>query len=353
MGARTRIAVIGAGLIGPRHAQTVAENPRAELVAIVDLSPSGAQLAATLKVPYHQTVEHLLLSPEKPDGAIICTPNHTHVAVGLQLVRGGVDILVEKPISTDVKDGQELVRTAQELGVKILVGHHRRFNSYMLAAKDVITSGAIGEPVAANGVWATHKPLDYFDPPAQWRRSETGGVILINLIHEVDLLHYLLGPISRVYAEAMPRRRGFDAEEGASITFKFTSGAVASFLLSDHMPSPYNFEAGTGENPLLPATGQDFYRVFGTEGTLSVPDLQIWSYRKGSTKSWHAQMTSSKVDVSIRAPFEAQLDHFIKVIRREEPPNCSGADGLAALVVCNAIKESIKAGKPIDIESPR
>ncbi|EXJ78917.1 oxidoreductase [Capronia epimyces CBS 606.96] len=347
-----KIAVIGAGLIGPRHAQTVAADSNALLSAIVDLTSAGEELARKLKVPYYKTVADLLQSADKPDGAIICTPNHTHVAVGLELVRGGVNILVEKPISTDIESGQELVRTAQELGVKVLVGHHRRFNSYMLAAKDVVASGRIGDLVAINGIWATYKPLDYFDPPAVWRRAKTGGVILINLIHEIDLMHYLLGPITRVYAEPIPSRRGFDADEGAAITLRFKSGAVGSFLLSDNVPSPHNFEAGTGENPLIPQAGKDFYRLFGSEATLSVPDLTIWSYANTTVKSWLSPLTTEEVTVDVKTPFESQLAHFIKVIKGAEEPSCSGADGLRALIVCDALKQSLETGAPVDVASP-
>ncbi|KAK5412396.1 hypothetical protein LTR06_005366 [Exophiala xenobiotica] len=347
-----KIAVIGAGLIGPRHAQTVSNDPNAVLAAIVDPMQAGAELPSKLKVPYYRTIAQLLESADKPDGAIICTPNHTHVAVGLQLARGGVNILVEKPISTDIKSGQELVRTAEELGVKVLVGHHRRFNSYMRAAKWALDAGKIGDPIAINGIWATYKPIDYFDPPAEWRRTKTGGVILINLIHEVDLLHYLLGPITKVYAEPIPHRRGFDADEGAAITFRFKSGAVGSFLLSDNVPSPHNFEAGTGENPLIPRAGKDFYRLFGSEGTLSVPDMSITSYRDSSAKSWLAPMTSEVVDLDVKTPFELQLAHFVRVIKGQEEASCSGADGLAALVICNAVVQSVETGEPITIEYP-
>lgn len=350
MPARTKIAVIGVGLIGPRHVQTVVADPNAQLSAIVDLSPSGAELASKFAVPYYKSVAELLKSPDKPDGAIVCTPNHTHVAVGLELVRGGVDILVEKPISIDIESGQELVRTAQQLGVKVLVGHHRRFNSFMLAAREVVASGKIGDPVAVNGIWATYKPPEYFDSPAEWRRTTAGGVILTNLIHEVDLLQYLLGPIRRVYAEPIPSRRGFDADEGAAATLKFQSGVVGSFLISDNAPSPHNFEAGTGENPLIPKVGKDFYRIFGSNGTLSVPDLTVWSYENSTSKSWHAPMCVEEVAVDVKTPFESQLAHFIEVIRSNAEPNCRGADGLAALAVCNGLKKSLETGNPVDIE---
>ncbi|KAJ9630006.1 hypothetical protein H2204_008810 [Knufia peltigerae] len=350
MAGPTKIAVIGAGLIGPRHAETVAVDPCAVLLAIVDLAPAGAELAKRLKVPYYKSIAELLEGPEKPDGAIICTPNHTHVAVGLQLVQAGVNILVEKPVSTDIKSGAELVRTAERLGVQVLVGHHRRFNSYIQATKHSLNAGKIGDPVAINGIWATYKPIDYFDSPAEWRRTQTGGVVLINLIHEIDLMHYLLGPITKVYAEPTPSRRGFDAEEGFAMTLRFKSGAVGSFLVSDNAPSPHNFEAGTGENPLIPRTGKDFYRLLGSEGTLSVPDMTITSYRGSTAKSWHAPMITETFDVDMKIPFALQLEHFIKVIKGQEQASCSGAEGLAALVVCNAIKDSLQTGQPVMIE---
>lgn len=344
----TKIAVIGVGLIGPRHAQTVIDDGDAVLSAIVD-PMLGEDLAKTLGVAHYHSVADLVTSTDKPDGAIICTPNHTHVAVGLELIRAGVHILVEKPISIDVETGQTLVREGEKAGVKILVGHHRRFNSYIIAAKEVISAGRLGDPVAINGLWTSYKPLDYFDPPTEWRKGKTGGVILINLIHEVDLLHHLLGPIIKVYAEPMPSRRGFDAEEGAATTLRFRSGAVGTFLVSDNVPSPHNFEAGTGENPLIPQTSKDFYRVLGSDAVLSVPDLEIWSYKDSASKSWHSNMTKDSVRVEVETPFRLQLAHFVRVIRGQEEPSCSGAFGLAALAVCSALKESMETGQPVNI----
>ncbi|KAK5048578.1 hypothetical protein LTR84_005669 [Exophiala bonariae] len=348
-----KIAVIGVGLIGPRHAETVAASPNASLAAIVDLMPTGKALATKLNVPYYQTVSDLLESADKPDGAIICTPNHTHVAVGLELARAGVNILVEKPISIDIESGQELVRTAHEAGVRLLVGHHRRFNSYMLAAKKTLVSGELGDLIAINGIWSTYKPLDYFDPPTEWRRAKTGGVILINMIHEIDLMHYLFGRITRVYAEPIPSRRGFDADEGAAITLRFESGAVGSFLLSDNTPSPHNFEAGTGENPLIPKVGEDFYRIFGSNASFSIPDMTVWSYGSDATKSWHSPMSKEQIKVDAITPFVSQLEHFVAVIQGIEEPSCSGADGLSALIVCEALKKSLETGAPVTIEFPK
>src|SRR5206468_2099402 len=106
-----------------------------------------------------------------------------------------------------------------------------------------------------------------------------------------------------------------------------------------------SFEQGTGENPLLPrartAGGDevDVYRIFGTDGTLSVPDLTLWTYGERE-RSWLQEMSRTKLDIDHdpRVPFERQLDHFVEVIRGEAMPMCSGQDGLRAVAVCNAIR---------------
>lgn len=220
-----------------------------------------------------------------------------------------------------------------------------------MAAKKLIPS--LGRLVAVNGLWTLYKPAQYFDAPTEWRRSDTAGPVLINLIHEIDILHHFFGPITRVYAEKTLSQRGFPAEEGAAITLRFANGMVGTFMLCDAVVSPHNFEAGTGENPTIPKVGEDFYRIFGSEGSLSVPDLTQWTYMAGK-KSWTKQLESRKFDVpALKPPFELQIEHFVRVIRGEELPSCSGMEGLQAVVVSEAIKESMKTNLPVEIKKEK
>ncbi|KAI0167776.1 hypothetical protein BJ166DRAFT_520645 [Pestalotiopsis sp. NC0098] len=347
--AKIQIAIIGAGLIGPRHAEAVAKSSGAEVSAIVDVTPKGNELATKYGVPFYSTVADMLQSTSKPDAAIICTPNHTHVSLTKELLAADVHVLVEKPVSTDIPSGKELVQIASSSKAKTLVGHHRRFNPYMVAAKSIVSSGSLGRIIGINGLWALHKPQEYFEAPTDWRQGSTGGVVLINMVHEVDLLHYLFGPIASVHAEKTISQRGHAAEEGAAITLRFKSGTVGSFFICDNAPSPWNFESGTGENPLIPKTGQDFYRIFGTDASLSVPDMTVWSY-KGTQKSWHSEIVSEKSSVADGVPFELQVDHFTRVVRGEEAPNCTVQAGLAALIMCQAIKEALEDNSTVQIE---
>ncbi|VUC27000.1 unnamed protein product [Clonostachys rosea] len=361
-----RIAIIGfSGLIGKRHTSHVLANPSTELVATVDPSPAAPSVASSLgieHVPLFTSIAEMFNSSvPRPDAAIVCTPNHTHVPLAKELVEAGIPVLVEKPISNDIESGRKLVNLAQSKGVPLLVGHHRRFNPYIIAAKQALDRGKVGEVTAISGIWTAFKPDPYFDAGA-WRKfkSQGGGVVLINMIHEVDNLQFLLGPIIRIHAEEMLRRRttttGDDnkdaAEEGVALTLRFASGVVGTFIISDAVVSPHNFEMGTGENPTMPpvrlphgSDEVDVYRIFGTNGTLSVPDMRLWKYHEGTEKSWNTPIGHEKleIDQDPRVPFDRQLDHFVKVVLGQDQPNCTGEQGLSALEVCEAIRDAIRS----------
>ncbi|KAH8651388.1 quinate utilization oxidoreductase QutH [Xylariales sp. PMI_506] len=353
-----KFAIIGfSGLIGVRHLDHVLKNPSTELVALIDPAPVAKGMAEEKGIPYFASIGAMLQSPDvaRPDAAIVCTPNHTHIPLALELVEAGIHVLVEKPLSTDAISGASLVLRAKEKGVQVLVGHHRRFNPYVVATKQAIESGLVGDITAMSALWTAYKPEPYFtsDPKSAWRSSKKdgGGVVLINLVHEIDILQYLFGPIVRVHAEKTLTRRGDEpdrAEEGAVMTMRFSNGIVGTMVLSDAVVSPHFFEAGTGENPMLPVAHRqsgeeiDVYRVFGTKGTLSVPDMTHWGYGTDAP-NWTSEIIPTKItiDDDPRPPFERQLDHFIGVVRGSETPRCSGEEGLRAVVVCDAVRRAL------------
>ena len=356
-----RIAIIGAGLIGPRHAQSVLSNASTELVALVDPARNGAGVASGLQTAYFPSIPAMLEAIPKPDGALVCTPNHTHVAVARELLANGIHVLVEKPISDSVEGGRDLLdfaRRPENAHLKLLVGHHRRFNPYVVKTREILDSGSLGRVVAVNGLWMLCKPETYFAPPGDWRRKcSSGGVIPINLVHDIDILHYLFGPVVRIHAErTLPQRPHppHEAEEGAALTLRFSSGVVGTFLVCDTTPSPHSFETGTGENPLIPTspTGgdSDFYRIFGANASLSVPDMTRWSYDGRLDKSWDQPLAVERFEVPQATPFDLQLGHFVDVVRGVQEPVCPGVEGLRALTVCQAVKKALERGQPVDIQ---
>jgi len=129
-----RIAVVGVGLIGKRHIAAVQRSEIASVVGIVDPAHSTTEFATDLGLDCYATISDML-KMAAPDGVIIATPNQMHVENGLECIRARIPILIEKPIAVDSQSTLLLVKEAEGAGVSILVGHHRRHNPIIRAAK--------------------------------------------------------------------------------------------------------------------------------------------------------------------------------------------------------------------------
>ncbi|KXT05272.1 hypothetical protein AC579_7456 [Pseudocercospora musae] len=304
------IAIIGTGLIGPRHAKSVAADPNAALHCFVDPRAEAAAIAESCRLPWYESVQAMLQAEHHPEAAIVY--------------------------------GKKLIETAKDSDRHLIAGHHRRFSPYVTAAKQALEQGTIGRPIAVSGICVTYKPASYCESPTEWRAGVTGGPILINLVHDLDILQYLLGPITRVHAEKALSTRGNQVEEGAAILLRFASGVIYA------SPSAHNFESGTGENLAIPRVGKEFYRIFGSEGTLSVGDMKVSSYDDGVEKSWTSLLNEKLLAVGQQVSFNEQVANLIDVVRGLEQPGWTGPDGLSALVVCDAVRQAMVSGQPID-----
>lgn len=357
------VVVGGGGLIGPRHVQHVVNHSNTELFAVIDVSDAGAKIAAAHNARFFHSIGEMIEFCDNerypyPDGAIVCTPNHTHIKLSVELASHGINLLVEKPLSSDINESKAMKQYAEEKGVKLLVGHHRRFNPYIVYAKQNLDK--VGEIIAVQGTWALRKDEQYFQK-GLWRtdRATGGGPLMINLVHDIDLLQFLFGPLERVYAELVKKQRKHypNVDEGAVLTLKFKSGVCGTFICSDNVSSPFNFEAGTGENPTVPKESEavGFYRVFGSQGTLSIPDLNLFHQPDtAGTGSWLNEFTTEKiVDEGLlhEKPFDLQLDHFVDVIKGKEEPFCTADDGISALLCIDAVLRSIETGLPQVVQS--
>src|SRR5678816_3984369 len=183
-----RIAVLGAGLVGRKHIKTILSLPEvAQLAAVADpvADPSSLELGGAEWF----TDAQQMLDRIKPEAVIIATPNALHAGHGALCCARGIHFLVEKPVTATLDEAAELVRAVQDSGVRTLVGHHRRYLAVVQQAKALIAQGALGDLVGTSVVWATRKPDDYFK--ATWRTEPGGGPLLINAIHEIDLLRHL------------------------------------------------------------------------------------------------------------------------------------------------------------------
>ena len=342
--APVRLAVVGAGLIGRQHIRRVRNEPEAALVAIVDPTDGARELAQGAGTPWFPDLA-ALLQADRPDGVIVATPNQLHVANGLACVEAGVPMLMEKPVSDDVAGGWELVAATEQAGVPMLVGHHRRHSPLIHEAKAIVASGAIGRVTAVNGLCWFLKPQDYFD--AAWRRQPGAGVVLINLIHVIDDLRNICGDLASVQALQANAVRGFAVEDTAAILLRFRSSALGTISISDTVAAPWSWELTSGEDKAFPGTDQSCYLIGGTEGSVSVPRLELW--RHAGDKAWWGPIRAERRILPEQDPLVLQLRQFCRVVRREEPPLLGGREAMKTLEATLAVKESATTGKAIDL----
>ena len=344
----TRIAIAGAGTIGQAHIAVAQRSPNCRLSAIVDPSPAAVAVAKAANVPLFTSLGDLLAA-DRPDGALLATPNHLHVPQALQCIEAGLPILLEKPIATTVAQGEQLLKVVNATGARVLIGHHRAHSPIMAKAKEVVQSGQLGQLVAVMGSATFFKPDDYFDS-APWRRELGAGPILVNMIHEVHNLRMLCGDIVAVQAFASHATRGFVVEDSVAINLRFASGVLGTFMLSDTAACARSWEQTSQENKAYASyDDEDCYVITGTNGSLSVPTMRLKTYPRPEDRSWWKEFEVGTVGMVRDDPLTHQLEHFCAVIRGEVEPLVSARDGLENLRITEAIANAAKTGQTIHL----
>ena len=339
-----RLSVMGAGLIGKRHIEQILARPEASLASIIDPTSAARELAQSLNVAWYPLFQEI--APEdRPDGIIVATPNQMHVANGMECIEAGLPVLIEKPIADDLAGAEALVDSAERRGVTLLVGHHRRHDPMIQRAKEEIDSGRLGQIVSVHGMFWLIKPDDYFD--VVWRREKGAGPILLNLIHDVDLLRYLCGEIVAVQAAQSNRVRNYTVEETAVIILRFDSGALGTVNVSDTIQAPWSWEFTAGENPAYSHTPETCYQIGGRRASLALPQLDLWHHP--SKASWWAPLERERLSFVPQHPLGLQIANFCAVISGTAKPVVSGREGLNTLRVIDAIKRAAESGNLVSV----
>ena len=338
------VALIGAGAIGRMHAERCLRHPDVHLATIADPTDAGRVLAAALDVPWFAGHQELFDS-KRVGAAIVATPNATHLKVGLDCIAQRVPVLIEKPIAGTLADGAALCDAADAAGVPLLVAHHRRHNPIQRRARELVEGGMLGRPVAVNGMATWLKPDSYFE--LAWRRLPGGGPVLINLIHDIDQLRFMLGEIVEVQALASNAVRGFEVEDTAAVVLRFANGALGTLAVTDAPVAPWNWDLAAGEAAHYVQQPVDSMYVCGTEASLTLPRLELWRY--AGRRGWQEEMVVQRSAPHVGDPYQTQLAHLRAVAEGREAPLCCGRDGLNTLRVALAVLQAARTRRPVTV----
>lgn len=345
MSSRMPVAVMGAGAIGRMHIERIMVHDDVQLAGIADPSPAAAELADRLGVPWFAEPLELAALPDVR-AVIVATPNGTHADIGTACLERKLPVLMEKPIADTLESAQRLCDAVSATGVPLMVGHQRRHNPLLRRARELVRAGALGRPVSATVMATWLKPDSYFE--MEWRRQPGGGPVLINMIHDIDLLRFLLGEVVSVQAQRSNAVRGFAVEDTAAALLRFECGALATLITSDAASAPWNWDLAAGEASHYAKQDVDSIFLTGTDGSLTLPQLQVFQFR--GKRGWHDPLTQERTPLHKGDPYVEQLRHLRRVAEGHETPVCSARDGLRTLEATLAVHAAAAGGGTIVLD---
>lgn len=324
-----RVGLIGCGTVALRvHVPALTSTAGAELVACASRSRSSAETAAeSCGARVFDTWEELVDDPDV-DAVDICSPNAFHRDQAVAAAKARKHVLVEKPIARTVEEADEMVNAAEAAGSVLHVAQNLRYIAPVVAAREVIGSGALGDIVGVRSAFGHSGPRDWA-PDATWffDPEASGGGALVDLgIHIIDLVLYVTG-LEAAEVSAMTMGAGKDAvEDAAHVLVRFDGGAIGSVHAS-WVARPA---------PDIQLT------IFGTAGTLHFDPRSPLTLRRAD---------GSKQEIELPAVDANPVSDFARAVAGLGPrgPAATGADGRAALAIACAAYASASTGHRAEV----
>jgi predicted dehydrogenase len=333
--------IVGAGLIGQVHAETLAAIDRAELRAVYNRSPArGKVLADRFNVPLYDDYDRFLACNDL-DAVIICTPSGTHVDFALPAAKAGKHLIVEKPLEITVARCTEIIEAAEERHVTLSVIFQNRFKDAVRVTRAALEEGRLGRLVLGDAHVKWYRPENYYQGWKGTKQYDGGGALMNQGIHTIDLLQWMMGPVVEVYGYVETRIHRIEVEDVGVATLRFRSGALGVITSS------------TATYPGL----HEQLGIYGENGSVELSGNRIatWQFRtKRANDTAISGIDAGKTfgGSSNPARIESELHHrqleaiATAILEGKEPP-VDGNEAKKSVAIIEAIYESNQTRKPI------
>ena len=270
---------------------------------------------------------------QRAEAVLVCSPTAYHLPQAMDAVQRGMHVFIEKPMSHSLEGIDDLINAAEGAGLVVLVACNLRFLPSLQLVKQFLDEGKVGKPLASRAYGGFYLP--YWRPNTDYRlgygaRSDLGGGVILDFIHELDYLRWFFGHPSEVFCwTGKFSSLEIDTEDIASMLLRFPESLVAQLQL-DYLQPTYR-------------RGME---IIGEEGTI------VWDFASQSVKLYgrdnnRYQVFLENINTELNSMYVLEMEHFVRCIQRTENPMVNAREGRAAVELAEAAKLSSQEGRVV------
>ena len=320
-----RILIAGLGSIGRRHLSNLRQLGINDIL-LYRTHPDLLEEAPDL--PVFTDLTQALAA--KPDVVVICNPTAYHLPVAIPAAKTDCNLFIEKPLAHSWDGVEELLSLIQVKHLVALVGFDLRFDPGLCRVKELLEEGCIGRVVSIQAQVGQYLPD--WHPREDYRKGmsahiETGGGVILDLIHELDYVSWLIGPVAHVscFADRVSSLE-IETEDMAAILLRFENGVI-----------------GTVHLDYIQRVPSRTCRVIGEGGII------LWDYFAKQVR-WYEAKKNSWQEFQYAGDqrndhFRAEMRHLLACLQAQEKPKVDAVTGSRVLRLALAVKESAVTGK--------
>src|SRR6201984_2521342 len=335
--AKLGVGVLGVGTMGKQHAYNLRHRiPEAQLIAVADTDVQRAkQVAAELEVDHYVNSVEAMAERKDIQAIVVVTPAKFHGAAMKVCARAKKDIFCEKPFTLTVEEADEVLDLTQKLGVRVQVGHVRRYDPPNVRAKQRIEAGEIGDPVIFKSLARDPAP-----PPVSSMASGVNGMFFQDsTVHEFDLGRWLMNDeIAEIHAYGgvlvFPEIAQFNDIDTALLNLKFSRGTLGA--VENYMQSGYGYDVRT--------------EIVGSKGTIITGYLQ-------QTAELVLTAAGARTDIvdhflaRFKDGYLLEMRDFVQTILADKSPKADAFDGKKAGAAAAAAERSYRENRPAAVQN--
>jgi UDP-N-acetyl-2-amino-2-deoxyglucuronate dehydrogenase len=333
---KLRFALVGCGRIGTRHSEHI--NNKGELKALCDIDENKASdLSNGCGAKVYEKLEDLLANEkDNIDVVSICTPNGLHAHHAILCLNAGLHVLCEKPMAISIHDCGKMIQAAERNNRRLFAIKQNRFNPPVVAVKNALDSGKLGEiySVQLNCFW--NRNNDYYQNSWKGTKDLDGGTLFTQFSHFIDLLYWMMGDVKSVYAKGrnFAHKEIIEFEDTGVICLEFQSGALGTI----------NYTVNSYKKNM-----EGSLTIFGEKGTVkiggqylneleyqSIEDFTIENLPEGNKPNNYGNYVGSMSN------HDKVYENVIDVLQNNGAISTSAFEGLKTVEIIEKIYDSMR-----------